>query len=43
MAQATMKRPTAPAVKETRLFINNEWVDPSREAPSTPTIPRPAR
>src|SRR5437588_11833855 len=29
MAQtATMKRPTAPAVKETRLFINNQWVAP---------------
>src|SRR5260370_42270858 len=25
---ATMKRPTAPAVKETRLFINTQWVDP---------------
>jgi aldehyde dehydrogenase (NAD+) len=28
MAQATLKRPSAPAVRETRLFINNEWVDP---------------
>ena len=25
---ATMKRPTTPTVKETRLFINNQWVDP---------------
>ena len=29
MAQATLKRPAAPAVKETRLFINNEWVEPA--------------
>ena len=29
MAQATLKRPAPPAVKETRLFINNEWVDPA--------------
>jgi aldehyde dehydrogenase (NAD+) len=28
MTQATLKRPSAPAVRETRLFINNEWVDP---------------
>src|SRR5437764_6251647 len=28
MAQKTLKRPPAPAVRETRLFINNEWVDP---------------
>ena len=28
MAQATLKRPAAPAVKETRLFIDNKWVDP---------------
>ena len=28
MAQATLKRPAPPAVKETRLFINNKWVDP---------------
>src|SRR5437764_2363594 len=28
MAQATLKRPSTPAVRETRLFINNEWVDP---------------
>src|SRR5271163_4369975 len=25
---ATMKRPTTPTVKETRLFINNQWVEP---------------
>jgi aldehyde dehydrogenase (NAD+) len=25
--QATLKRPAAPAIRETRLFINNEWVD----------------
>jgi aldehyde dehydrogenase (NAD+) len=30
MAQATAKRPAAPAaVKETRLFINNQWVEPA--------------
>ena len=29
MAQATLKRPAPPAVKETRLFINNEWVEPA--------------
>jgi aldehyde dehydrogenase (NAD+) len=29
MAQKTLKRPTPPAVRETRLFINNEWVDPA--------------
>ena len=29
MAQATLKRPAPPAVKETRLFINNQWVDPA--------------
>src|ERR1700726_1418025 len=28
MAQATLKRPAPPAVKETRLFIDNEWVQP---------------
>jgi aldehyde dehydrogenase (NAD+) len=28
MATATAKRPAAPAVRETRLFINNEYVDP---------------
>jgi aldehyde dehydrogenase (NAD+) len=28
MAQATAKRPAAPAVRETRLFINNKWTDP---------------
>jgi aldehyde dehydrogenase (NAD+) len=28
MAQKTLKRPTAPAVRETRLFINNDWVEP---------------
>ena len=28
MAQKTLKRPAPPAVRETRLFINNEWVDP---------------
>src|SRR5262249_24333223 len=28
MVQATAKRPAATAVKETRLFINNEFVDP---------------
>jgi len=28
MAQATLKRPSTPAVRETRLFIDNEWVDP---------------
>src|SRR3954453_19671244 len=25
---AVLKRPTAPAIRETRLFINNDWVDP---------------
>jgi aldehyde dehydrogenase (NAD+) len=29
MAQATLKRPAPPAVKETRLFINNQWVEPA--------------
>jgi aldehyde dehydrogenase (NAD+) len=30
MAQAAvLKRPAPPAVKETRLFINNQWVEPS--------------
>jgi aldehyde dehydrogenase (NAD+) len=29
MAQATLKRPAPPAVKETRLLINNEWVEPA--------------
>jgi aldehyde dehydrogenase (NAD+) len=28
MAQATRKRPTAPAIRETKLFIDNQWVDP---------------
>jgi aldehyde dehydrogenase (NAD+) len=28
MAQATVKRPAAPAVRQTRLLINNRWVDP---------------
>ncbi len=28
MAQATLKRPAAPAITQTRLLINNEWVDP---------------
>ncbi len=28
MAQATLKRPAAPAIPQTRLFINNEWADP---------------
>src|SRR5262249_34323476 len=28
MATATAKRAAAPAVRETRLFINNEWADP---------------
>jgi aldehyde dehydrogenase (NAD+) len=28
MAQATLKRPAAPAVTQTRLLINNQWVDP---------------
>ncbi len=28
MAQAVKKRPAAPAVKQTRLFIDNQWVDP---------------
>jgi aldehyde dehydrogenase (NAD+) len=29
MAQAVAKRPAPPAVKQTRLFINNEWVEPA--------------
>src|ERR1700722_11952109 len=29
MAQATLKRSAPPAVKETRLFINNKWVEPA--------------
>src|SRR5438874_8236208 len=29
MAQATLKRPAPPAVKETRLFIDNKWVEPA--------------
>ncbi len=29
MVQATLKRPAAPAVKETRLFIDNKWVEPA--------------
>src|SRR4051794_21741493 len=28
MTTATKKRSTAPAITQTRLFINNEWVDP---------------
>jgi aldehyde dehydrogenase (NAD+) len=28
MAATLTKRPAAPAVRETRLFINNQWVDP---------------
>jgi aldehyde dehydrogenase (NAD+) len=28
MAQAVKKRPAAPAVKQTKLFIDNQWVDP---------------
>jgi aldehyde dehydrogenase (NAD+) len=28
MAQATLKRPAPPAIRQTRLLINNEWVDP---------------
>ncbi|HZY90312.1 MAG TPA: aldehyde dehydrogenase family protein [Gemmataceae bacterium] len=28
MAQAVKKRPTAPAVKQTKLFIDNQWIDP---------------
>ncbi len=27
-AQATVKRQAKPAIRETRLFINNDWVDP---------------
>ncbi len=30
MAQATLKRPTAPAIRETRLFIDNQWVEPAQ-------------
>ena len=29
MAQATLKRPAPPTVKETRLFIDNKWVEPA--------------
>jgi aldehyde dehydrogenase (NAD+) len=29
MAQTLTKRPTTPAVRQTRLLINNEWVEPS--------------
>lgn len=29
MAQAVMARPKAPAIRHTKLLINNEWVDPS--------------
>ncbi|HVS40293.1 MAG TPA: aldehyde dehydrogenase family protein [Gemmataceae bacterium] len=29
MAQATLKRPAPPAVKETRLFIDNKWIEPA--------------
>jgi aldehyde dehydrogenase (NAD+) len=29
MTTATKKRPAAPAIKETRLFINNDWVEAS--------------
>ena len=43
MAQATMKRPAPPAVKETQLLINNEWVDPVEGSASTPTTRRPAQ
>ena len=28
MAQATLKRPTAPAITQTKLLIDNQWVDP---------------
>jgi acyl-CoA reductase-like NAD-dependent aldehyde dehydrogenase len=28
MTQATIERPVAPPIGETRLFINNEWIDP---------------
>src|SRR6516162_10248236 len=28
MAQATMKRSAPPAIRQTKLLINNEWVDP---------------
>jgi aldehyde dehydrogenase (NAD+) len=28
MAQAVKKRPAAPAVRQTKLFIDNQWVDP---------------
>src|SRR5579864_3841032 len=28
MAQATMKRQAPPAIRQTKLFINNQWVDP---------------
>jgi aldehyde dehydrogenase (NAD+) len=29
MAQATLKRPATPSVRQTRLLINNQWVDPA--------------
>jgi aldehyde dehydrogenase (NAD+) len=29
MATATVKRPAAPAIRQTKLLINNQWVDPS--------------
>jgi aldehyde dehydrogenase (NAD+) len=29
MAQATLKRPSPPAIKLTKLLINNQWVDPT--------------
>src|ERR1700739_4670002 len=28
MAQATMKRSAPPAIRQTKLLINNQWVDP---------------
>jgi aldehyde dehydrogenase (NAD+) len=30
MAQAAQKRSTKPAIRETRLFINNDWVEPAK-------------
>ncbi len=29
MATATVKRPAAPAIRQTKLLINNQWVDPT--------------
>ncbi len=29
MAQATMKRSAPPTVRQTKMLINNEWVDPA--------------